>query len=249
MTKDGRPSLLNDIRYFYGIDRRHSGYLKDHEDAVAFGRRIAWFLNGEGLSLGAYTALYLLLTPSLEPGAIQITDDGGDWWQRYTNIGVPSDFLTMANASELVMRGTVAALKAIRPDLTSVVDHADAIVRSHRENFRFLIKAKQTRRFLVEISSTISDWPQPSYMFVSLTDRSDGAYFEAAPAPLQFYSDAFDLAGKIKVSDASIKILSHQSLGAQLTALRHGGDFDMQVCEFLPKVAKPIMSKIIRRRA
>lgn len=180
---------------------------------------------------------------------MQLRDDGGDWWQRYTNIGVPNDFLTMANASELVMRGTVAALKAIRPDLTSVIDDADGTVRSHSANLRFLIKSKQTRRFFVEISSTISDWPQPSHLFVALTDRSDGAYFEAAPVPLQFYSDAFDLAGQIKVSDASIKIVSHQSLGAQLTAQRHCGDFEMQVPEFLPKAAKPIMSKIIRRRA
>jgi hypothetical protein len=67
---------------------------------------MAWFLNGERVSLGAYPALYLLFTPSLEPGAITVTDEGGDWWQRYTYVGVPSQFPDIPkNASELVVRG------------------------------------------------------------------------------------------------------------------------------------------------
>ena len=81
MTKDGRPSRITDIRYFHGD--RHN-YLRGHDDAVAFGRRIAWFLNGEGFSLGAYPQLYLLLTPTLVAGTVEVTDYGGDWWQRYT---------------------------------------------------------------------------------------------------------------------------------------------------------------------
>src|SRR5262245_40571633 len=102
MTKDGRPSLLNDIRHFYGTNSRESRYLEGHEDAVAFGRRLAWLLNGERVSLGAYSALYLLFTPSLEPGATSVTDEGGEWWQRYTHIGVPREFLQMPEASRLV---------------------------------------------------------------------------------------------------------------------------------------------------
>src|SRR5262245_46674294 len=119
MTKDGRPSRITDIRYFHGD--RHA-YLKGHEDAVAFGRRIAWFLNGEGFSLGAYPQLYLLLTPTLDVGAIEVTDCGGEWWQRYTHVGVPCDFSSRADTAELVRQGTVAALKAIRPDLISLIE-------------------------------------------------------------------------------------------------------------------------------
>jgi hypothetical protein len=65
MTKDGRPSLLNDIRHFYGINRRESRYLEGHEDAVAFGRCLAWFLNGERVSRAQLTASRLDQQPHM----------------------------------------------------------------------------------------------------------------------------------------------------------------------------------------
>src|ERR1700734_3722569 len=91
MTKDGRPSRINDIRYFYGD--KHT-YLKGHEDVVAFGRRIAWYLNGEEYSLGLHTASYICLTPSLPTNAIEVTNEGGDWWQRNTYVGIPKELPT-----------------------------------------------------------------------------------------------------------------------------------------------------------
>src|SRR6516164_2696803 len=111
--KDGRPSRIRDIRYFHGLAYR---YLEGHHDAVAFGRRLGWLLNGESLSLGAYHSLYILFTPSLELGLVEITDEGADWWHRFVRVGVPPDFPNAGHASEVVVRGTVAALKAIRPE-------------------------------------------------------------------------------------------------------------------------------------
>jgi hypothetical protein len=247
MMKDGRPSLINDIRHFQGASLRESRYLKGLEEAVAFGRRMAWFLNGERVSLGAYPALYLLFTPSLEPGAITVTDEGGDWWQRYTYVGVPSQFPDIPNASELVVRGTIDALKAIRSDLSATIDTAERIVASERQNLRFLLKERQTKRFIVEISSTISDWPQPSHLVVALTDRSSGEYFDAEPVRMRFYLDALDLAGTIRVSDASILLVPNQSIGARLTASSHGGEVDKPISEFFPR-QRPVMSKRLKPR-
>jgi hypothetical protein len=91
MTKDGRPSRINDIRLFAG-DR--ASYLERQDEAVAYGRRVAWFLNGEGFSLGSFPALYVLFTPSLEIGSVQVTDDHGDWWHRYVHVGVEKSAIT-----------------------------------------------------------------------------------------------------------------------------------------------------------
>jgi hypothetical protein len=66
MTKDGRPSLITDIRLFAGERYNSAPYLEGQEEAVAYGRRIAWLLNSEGFSLGAFPALYVLFTPLLE---------------------------------------------------------------------------------------------------------------------------------------------------------------------------------------
>lgn len=242
MTKDGRPSLLNDIRYFCGINQ----YLEGHEDAVAFGRRLAWYLNGERVSLGAYAALYLLFTPSLEPGTIRVTDEGADWWQRYTYVGVPREFLEMQEASQLVMSETVHALKTIRPDLTEAIEATAETVASQRESLRFLLKWRESKRFIVEASCNITQWPQPSSLYASLTDRSSGEYLEAEPIPLSFYMEALDLAGAIKLDTSSVRIVPHQSVHAQMTASRHNLA-PIPISDFSAR-QRPVFTKLLKWR-
>jgi hypothetical protein len=117
-------------------------------------------------SLGAYPQLYLFLTPTLDADVIRVTDFGGEWWQRYTHIGVPSDFPNRSDASGLVSQGTVAALKAIRPDLTLLVENAERTVSNHGDDLRFLLKSRQTKQFIVEVSFNVAVWPQPTYLFL-----------------------------------------------------------------------------------
>jgi hypothetical protein len=244
MTKDGRPSRINDIRYFSGDERR---YLEGHNEAVAFGRRMAWLLNGEGFSLGAHPSLYIFLTPHLTPGAIQVTDRGGDWWQRYTNVGVPRDFPNTSDAHDVIVRGTVSALSANRPDLVTMVRDAEQSVRSRGDELRFLLKTRQTRRFIVDISFNIAAWPQTSFLFVSLTSRATGAFLEAPPIELQFYHEAFQLAGLAKVTDDTASVSPNKSMGAQLTSMRHGGPLVMPISESVPK-ERPTLSKLVKLR-
>lgn len=243
MTKDGRPSLINDIRYFQG---NRSTYLKGLEDPVAFGRRLAWFLNGEGFSLGAYPSLYIFFDSSIDPGTVRVTDYGGDWWQRYTHIGVAQNFPNVPGAAELVITGTIAALTAIRPDLKTLIDSAGDTVRTHGGELRFLLKSRQTKHFQVDISFSIAVWPQPSHLFVSLTDPTDGVFLDAPPIPVGFYAEAFDLAGEIKVSGAAASLQPHRSAGAKLTASRYGS-LTTELTEFVP-ATRPMFSKLVKRR-
>jgi hypothetical protein len=187
------------------------------------------------------------LTPSVEPGAIRVTDFGRDWWQRYTDAGVGPDFPDTHDASETVMRATVAALKAIRPDLAATVEDAERTVRTYGDKLRFLLKTGHTKHFTVDISCNIAVWPQPSLLFVSLTDRSSGAFLEAPPTPMQFYADAFQLAGAIEVTDASAAVLPNQSFSAMLTSARHGGPIVKAISEFTSS-ARPVLSKLVSRR-
>ncbi|HEY1836403.1 MAG TPA: hypothetical protein VGG36_02005 [Rhizomicrobium sp.] len=244
MTKDGRPSRINDIRYFFGDTHR---YLENHHDVFAFGNRIAWFLNGEDFSLGAYPSLYIYLTPTLRPGAVEVTNRGGDWWQHYTNVGVPEDFPNRSDSAELVMAGTVAALKAIRPDCAAVIDRAATAVRTHGNDLRFLLKTRETKRFTMEVSFTIAVWPQPSLLFVSLVERASGAFLEAPPTELLVYFEAFDLAGSIRVSEKNTALIANKSVAATLMALRHGGPLVKSISEFSP-AQRPLYSRLVKRR-
>jgi len=244
MTKDGRPSRINDIRYFHG--GLHS-YLEGYNEEVAFGRRLAWFLNGEGFSVGAYPALYIFFTPSIEPGAIQVTDYGGDWWQRYTHVGVTSDFPNSAEAKNQIKQGTIAALTTIRPDKTDEIRNAAKIVDLYGKELRFLLKERFTKRFKTEISFSIAAWPEPSYLFVSLTDLSTGDFLETTPIPLRFYFEGFDLAGSIKVTDSTATLAPNQSVAAKLASLHHGGPLTKAISDFSPS-ERPMMSRLVSRR-
>jgi hypothetical protein len=244
MTKDGRPSRINDIRYFH---RNLHSYLEGHNEEVAFGRRLAWFLNGERFSLGAYSSLYIFFTTSIEPGAIQVTDYGGDWWQRYTHVGVTSEFPNDPESGKQIRRGTIAALNAIRPEQGETIENAAKIVDLYRTNLRFLLKTRSTKRFKTEISFNIAAWPEPSSLFVSLTDLSSGGFLEGSPIPLRAYFEAFDLAGSIKVTDSMATLTPNQSVAAQLASLHHGGPLKKAISEFCPR-ERPMMSQLVARR-
>ncbi|HEY5289032.1 MAG TPA: hypothetical protein VIJ59_03250 [Caulobacteraceae bacterium] len=244
MTKDGRPSRINDIRYFHGDV--HS-YLEGHHEEVAFGRRLAWFLNGEGLSLGTYPALYIFFTQSIEPGATKVTDYGGDWWQRYTHFGVTADFPNTPESGKQIKRGTIAALTAVRPENKQTIENAAKIVQVHKDKLRFLLKTRSTKRFRTEISFNIAAGREPSSLFVSLTDLSSGDFLEAAPIPLRFYFDAFDLTGSIKITASTATLAPNHSVGAKLASLHHGGPLVRAISEFSLS-ERPVMSQLISRR-
>lgn len=244
MTKDGRPSRINDIRYFHGS--LHT-YLEGHSEEIAFGRRLAWFLNGEGFSVGAYPALYIFFTQSIEPGAIQVTDYGGDWWQRYTHVGVTADFPNNPDAINQIKQGTVAALATIRPEQAEVIENAAEIVDLYRDRLRFLLKRHSTKRFETEISFNIAAWPEPSSLFVSLTDLSSGDFLETTPIPLRFYGEAFDLAGSIKVTNSAATLAPNQSVGAKMASMHHCGPLIKAMSDFDPS-ERPMISRLVSRR-
>ena len=247
MTKDGRPSRINDIRLFVG-ERPGHRYVEGQEEAVAFGRRIAYFLNGEGFSLGAYPALYVLFTRSLEPGEVRVTDFGGDWWQRYTDVGVAQGFLNDRDAYQTIANGIVAALKAVRPDLESMINEAAETVRTYGDEFRFLVRSRETKHFVVEVSFVLSVSPKPSLLYVSLTDRSTGAFLEAPPIEMPIYFEAFGLASSIRVNTNRVELSPGKSIFAALSSLRHGGPIGADLTEFVP-CKRPRFSKLVKPRA
>jgi hypothetical protein len=221
MTKDGRPSLLNDIRLFAGESSFRNSYLQGLEEAVAYGRRMAWFLNGEGVSVGAFPALYVLFTSLLTPGSVQVTNDGGEWWQRYVHVGVTEDFPNVSNVLEVIMQGIVHALLALRPDQADTILHADTVVREHQDGLRFLIRRRETRKIVTEISFSIEAWPKPSYMFIAYTDKTTGTYSEADPIALDWYMEAFSALSRIRLLDA-VNLTERQRPAMSKVVKRHG---------------------------
>jgi hypothetical protein len=200
MTKDGRPSLINNIRLFAGDGSR---YLEGQEEAVAYGRRIAWLLNSEGFSLGAFPELYVLFTPLLEPGLVRVTDEGGEWWHRYVHVGVTQDFPNGPDALDVIKSGIAGALIALRPDQEEAVRCAGELVSEQGRNLRYLLRRRDMAKLIAEVSFNIEPWPNPSHLFIAHIDKATDVYREADPIALGDYMEGFDLVSGIRLEDAA----------------------------------------------
>ena len=214
MTKDGRPSLISDIRLFAG-ERGASWYIKEQEERVAYGRRLAWYLRSLQFSLGHYPALYVVFNPSLATGDTELLDEprGESWWHRYVQVGVPPGFLDGPETHAVITEGIVEALVAVRPDQADMIRSAGAVVREQGSRLRFLLKRRETKKLVVEISSNIAVSPKPSQLFISHTDKATGVYREANPIDLGWYWEGLSLAGGIRLQDAvNLKEVSDRAL-------------------------------------
>ncbi len=240
--KNGQPSRILDIRYFF----QNNGSHYEEHGVAAYGRRMAWFLNGEGFSLGTYNSLYLCFLTSMKSGEVQVTDEGSDWWQCYTYVGVPKDFLDVKDANQIAMNGTVAALKAIRPDAANLIDKADKTVRQYAGDLRFLIKSKPYKRYILNVATTIAAHPEPSRLYASLTDKESGNFAELPPVPTDIYFQAFDDAASIRMSDIDVEVANQGELTAKW-AKKIMHDWDGKESRGSGK-QRPYYSKLFKRR-
>lgn len=245
MTRDGRPSRIKDIRLFWGTN--DDG--QDYQEALAFARRLAWWLNGEGFGIGHDPALYLTLDPSLPELAIEakppkFTPD--DWWFREVAVGVPDD-LPGNDAAGIAVQGIVACLRALKPEDAELIERAAQIVGDSGSECRFLLKVKETSKECMEVSTTIGTWPLPSLLYVGLTDKATGTYRQAPPAELGFYDDGVLLAGKVKVARHGIDLASRTSVPARMVAERQGGELSWHLADFV-EAERPVMSSLLKFR-
>lgn len=243
--KNGKPSLLFDIRYFSG---HRSSYLDD-QSITAYGRRLAWYLNSQGISLGAYHSLYVHFTSTTPTGAI-VTDQykGGDelWWLRYVHVGVAADFPNADHSNDIAAQGTVAVLQTLLPNAAPIIQEADIIVRQHTGNLRFLVGERAYRRYALKIATTIAAHPEPSHLYVTVVDNATGAHCETSGLPIGFYVNAFDEALSIKLKDLDIDLSTDGRLRADwCERIRNGW---AAAKPSIPNQPKTYYSKLVRRQ-
>jgi hypothetical protein len=243
--KNGKPSLVFDIRYFSGHQR---SYLDDHS-VTAYGRRLAWYLNSQGISLGAYHSLYVHFT-SATPGGSIVTDQysGGDelWWLRYVHVGVGADFPNVNHANEIAMQGTVAALRTLLPNAAAIIEQGDIIVRQHAGDLRFLVGERAYRRYALKIATTISAHPEPSHLYVTVVENGTGTHCETPGLPIGFYANAFHEALSISLGDLDIDLLADGRLRADwCEKIRNGR---AAAIPRVPNQPEAYYSKLVRRQ-
>jgi len=252
MTKDGRPSPLHDTRLFVGNGEAYSGKGISHfenYDALAFALRLTWWLNGEGFSIGHTPALYIYYSTDLPAGTIKAeapryTPD--DWWFRQVKVGVPKGF-PGENALQDAADGLIAVLKALKPEDAAMIDRAAEIVTANGADCRFLLKVKDTAKQVIEISTTIGVFRQPSLLFVAMTDKATGTYREAPPASIQSYDDGVYLAGKVKIARSGIEIAPRASYMARLVVERNPDAATWSMDEFV-RAERPVISGLLKFR-
>lgn len=210
---------------------------------------MCWWLNSEGFGIGHDPALYIYFNPEIPAGEIvaqppKFTRD--DWWFREVAIGVPDDF-PESDAASRVPQGVVACLKELKPEDADLIDDAARIVSEHGSACRFLLKVKETTKELTEVSTTIGAWPEPSLLYVGLTDKATGAYREAPPTELSFYDGGVALAGKVKIVRGGVELESRTSVPARMIADQHGGGLSLSRADFV-EAERPVTSAVLKFR-
>lgn len=246
MTKDGRPSPLTDIRLFAGPG---SEYLKGCDAAWAFARRLTWWLNGEGFSIGHNPALYISYRTDLPVGAVEaepprFTPD--DWWFRVVAIGMQQG-LSGAEVDRAAAEGAVDCLKALKPEDSALIDKAAGVVTRAGSQCRFLLKVRDSARQIVEISTTIGAGSEPSLLHVAITDKATGTYREAPPARLAGYDDGVYLAGKVKIARRGVALAPRTSVMARLVVEQNPNAATWSLDEFV-EAERPVISSLLRFR-
>lgn len=244
MTRDGRPSRIKDLRLFCpGEDR------PGIREAAAFGRRLAWWLNGEDFAIGHEPALYVTLDQELPAGVVRakpqrLTPD--DWWFRETSVGVPESFPGEDDLA-VATSGILACLKALQPGSSELIDRAAETVIAAGDTARFLLRVKESSKDTLEISTTIGTWDGPSLLYAGLTDKATGQYREAPPMELRFYDDGVALAGKVKVDRRRVDLTPRTSTPARMVADQHGGGVAWQIDDFT-EAQRPTISVLLKFR-
>lgn len=243
--KNGKPSLIFDIRYFSG-DK--NSYLHDHL-LTAYGRRLAWHLNSQGVSLGAYHSLYVHFTSATPTGNVEIAPyKGGDelWWLRYVHVGVARDFPNIDNAHKIAERMTVTALCFLLPTADAMIEQADSIVRQLAGDLRFLIREMAYKRYTLKIATTIAVHAEPSHLYVTVVENATGAHAETPGLPIGFYTNAFDEARSISLMDFDIDYSSEGRLRVDwCERIRNGwAKTKTSVCSQI----EPNYSKLVQRQ-
>lgn len=247
MTKDGRPSPLHDTRLFAGNGEAfHSYTYLDNADAWAFARRLTWWLNGNGFNIGHTPALYVYYTTDLTTGAVEAAAPRftpADWWFRQVKVGVPTRF-TCEGGLKDAADGLIAVLKSLKPDDALMIDKAAEIVRARGSDCRFLLKVKDTTKQVVEISTTIAAFREPSLLYVAVTDKATGTYHEAPPVKIQSYDDGVYLAGKVKIARREVEIFPRASYLARLIVEKNPNAATWSIDEFVES-DRPLMSGLL----
>lgn len=214
MTKDGRPSRLRDIRIFAG---NRSTYL-DRPTAVAHARRLAWWLNGEGYSVGSNHTVFVYLSTEHPEGYLDLgvsIHRGEGWQMREVTVGVGSEQLAF-DADRVAIDAVERALSALNPQESGRVLQASKLVAGVGDGTRFLLRSKESVREVLEVCTTIATSPAPSRVTLSVTDMATGVYRESPAIHVPVYDDGVYLAGKIRKDRDRVSLDPRGTYPAQL---------------------------------
>lgn len=198
--KDGRPSRIYDIRHFRARDWSY----EDNDELTAYGRRLAWLLNSQGLSLGAFHHLYVCFTSDLASGSVCMLEPHREWWFRSVEVGVGERGEKAEISTKEGQSATLSALTAIRPDLEEMILAADKQVTAYGIGMQFLLKSYKYRDYSLHYSTNISVHPALSQMSLSIEDNLSGKRYLFPPIWHGIYFDNYGAATGVRVSDLDI---------------------------------------------
>jgi uncharacterized protein YqiB (DUF1249 family) len=230
MTVKQKP--LRDVRYFECAERPVVGgafpnYTSDiyqlPKEAIALGQRIGMKCEELEISIGHADHLYVCFSPALPPGAIELTHYAVEPWHRFVVCGLPTSFNhhTLEQKMQEVTTATFAALSMLIPASNEQLQSLKNAVDSAGASLRITIREKSTKKFHVRVEQIVPVHPNPTEVYVSVTNLLTQVRKESKVAEVKLYDEAPSLVDRIAISGDTLKIRPRKSFRANLITERY----------------------------
>ena len=241
--------LISDIRYFASLEcynKRSGGgagignlFPSPFRYFWEIGDRFACKLRELKFCLPGYDHAYLVLTPSLEQHAAQLSNIDINDRTRYINVGASLNHWKLLDENgkhDYVVDLTVSALSKTSAGINeNILSDVAALLKVYRSELEINLKTKETSSYRINVSFRIRPHDEPSVAFVTYTDKRSGKSGRLVLTELDLADDIFPLCDRISVKDERIYIFPRKSFRASLTTRKYESPLTIPINDFIPE--------------
>lgn len=236
-----RPTRIADIRYYENQERTEYGsfsvdplgtlYSIPFRSFCAIGDRFACKLREHGFSLPGFDHVYIILTPALPSGDVELSTLKLDARIRYVNVGLSPDeweLLDDDGKHDHIVDLTFLALTAFAGDADALT-RVTVDLKRYRSQLEVIAKTKETAAYRVDVSFQIRPRQEQSIAFVSYFDKQTGQNGRITLTQLHSADDVYPLCGSIIVRDNTITIKPRSSSRAAIITKKYNPPLSVPV--------------------
>lgn len=237
---------IKDIRFFEAVSPlQPGGAHTDHLGTLfplanpsrlaADGTRYALALAGAGFQTRRYDHVYVLLTPAMAQGEIEISPMVLESWMVIVNVGMPREGWPVGDEHaqfELLIRAATRSLELLcqRDELDgSTIPTVERSVLDQGDALEIVRLRKETKSYRVTVSYRIKPFGTKSPVFLEYVDHVGGRQGKIELLQVADFEDVFALFASTAITEGVIVLSPRSSAAAKLITRRYKAPFRVPV--------------------